>query len=122
MKKDWVNKMATKKTVENKTEKKVVATAGMYDILRRPVISEKSAKLAESNGLVFEIDPRAGKKEVAKAIKAIYNVAPEKVNIANIKGKVKTFRGKSKGTQKTVKKAYITLPKDAKIEIANAAA
>jgi len=56
-----VNKMATKKTVENKTEKKVVATAGMYDILRRPVISEKSAKLAESNGLVFEIDPRAGK-------------------------------------------------------------
>ncbi|MCL2538582.1 MAG: 50S ribosomal protein L23 [Alphaproteobacteria bacterium] len=114
--------MATKKTVENKTEKKVVATAGMYDILRRPVISEKSAKLAESNGLVFEIDPRAGKKEVAKAIKAIYNVAPEKVNIANIKGKVKTFRGKSKGTQKTVKKAYITLPKDAKIEIANAAA
>jgi len=44
------------------------------------------------------------------------------VNIANIKGKVKTFRGKSKGTQKTVKKAYITLPKDAKIEIANAAA
>ena len=36
-----------------KTEKKVVATAGIYDILRRPIISEKAAKLSETNGIVF---------------------------------------------------------------------
>jgi len=107
-----------KAAADKKAEKKVVATAGMFDILRRPIISEKSAKCAETNGLCFEIDVRATKKDVANAIKAIYNVAPKSVNILNVKGKAKTFRGKSKGTQKTVKKAYITLPKDAKIEIA----
>ena len=107
--------MADKK----KVEKKVVATAWTYDVLRKPIISEKAAKLSESNALAFEIDPRATKKDVAKAVQAIYNVAPEKVNIANAKGKVKTFRGKHTGTQKTIKKAYVTLPKDAKIEAAN---
>ncbi|MCL1902182.1 MAG: 50S ribosomal protein L23 [Alphaproteobacteria bacterium] len=110
--------MAEKKEKVVKTEAKVKARAAMFDVLRRPIISEKSAKLAETNGMAFEIDARATKTDVAKAIKAIYNVAPEKINILNVKGKVKTFRGKSKGTQKTVKKAYVTLPKDAKIEVA----
>ena len=112
--------MAEKKVKEVKTEKKIRATAEMFDVLRKPIISEKSAKLAEANGLAFEIDPRAGKKEVANAIKAIYNVAPAKVNIVVIKGKEKTFRGKSKGTQKTIKKAYVTLKPGEKIEIATA--
>jgi large subunit ribosomal protein L23 len=112
--------MAEKKVKEVKAESKVAATAGTYDILRRPIISEKSAKLAEANGLAFEIAIKATKKDVAKAVKAIYNVAPAKVNIVVQKGKTKTFRGKSTGTQKTVKKAYITLKPGEKIEIANA--
>ncbi|MCL2017734.1 MAG: 50S ribosomal protein L23 [Alphaproteobacteria bacterium] len=111
--------MAEKKVKEIKKEPKVRATAGMFDILRKPIISEKSAKLAETNGLAFEIDPRATKKEVANAVKAIYNVAPAKVNIVVIKGKTKNFR-RFAGTQKTVKKAYITLKPGEKIEIANA--
>lgn len=101
--------MAEKKTIEKKTEKKIIARGEMFDILRRPIISEKSAKLAETGAMAFEIDRQAGKKDVANAIKAIYNVKPEKINIVNQKGKVKTFRGKAKGTQKTIKKAYITL-------------
>ena len=117
--------MAEKKEKEVKTEKKAAAgttpaTPRMYDILRRPIISEKSAKLAETNGMAFEVAASATKKDIANAIKAIYNVAPKSVNIVIAKGKAKTFRGKSKGTTKTVKKAYVTLPKDAKIEIANA--
>jgi large subunit ribosomal protein L23 len=119
-----VLEMAEKKVKEVKAEKvagkKVTATAWTYDVLRRPIVSEKSAKLAETGGMAFEIDPRATKKDVANAIKAIYNVAPKAVNIANVKGKVKTFRGKSSGTQKTVKKAYVTLKPGDKIEIANA--
>ncbi len=109
--------MAEKKVKEVKAETKVAATAWDFDVLRKPVISEKAAKLSESNGVVFEINSRATKNDVAKAMKAIYNVAPVKVNILNVKGKVKTFRGKSTGTQKTVKKAYVTLPADAKLEI-----
>jgi len=113
--------MAEKKVKEVKTEKKITATAGQYDILRRPVISEKSAKLAEHGAVAFEIDGRAGKKEVAKAIAAIYNVSPKKVNIVNTKGKVKGTRFKGlNGTTKSVKKAYVTLKEGDKIEFVGA--
>lgn len=106
--------MAEKKVV---SEKKVVATAGTYDVLLRPVISEKSARLSESNGIVFEIAPKATKSDVAKAVQAIYNVKPSKVNVVVTKGKVKTFRGRSTGTQRTIKKAYVSLPADAKLDL-----
>lgn len=103
---------------ENKAEKKIVATAGIYDILRRPIISEKTAKLSESNGIAFEIAANATKEDVARAVQAIYNVKPTKVNIVVAKGKVKSFRGRSSGTQRTVKKAYVSLPADAKLDLA----
>lgn len=106
--------MAEKKVV---SEKKIVATAGTYDVLLRPVISEKSARLSESNGIVFEIAPKATKSDVAKAVQAIYNVKPSKVNVVVTKGKVKTFRGRSTGTQRTIKKAYVSLPADAKLDL-----
>ena len=107
--------MAEKKVT---SEKKIVRTAGVYDILRRPIISEKAAKLSESNGVAFEVAANATKEEVARAIQAIYNVKPTKVNIVVVKGKVKTFRGRGTGTQRTVKKAYISLPADAKLDLA----
>lgn len=103
---------------ENKAEKKIVATAGIYDILRRPIISEKTAKLSESNGIAFEIAADATKEDVARAVQAIYNVKPTKVNIVVAKGKVKSFRGRASGTQRTVKKAYVSLPADAKLDLA----
>lgn len=102
----------------DKKQKKIVATAGIYDILRRPVISEKAAKLSENNGVVFEIAEKATKSDVIRAMQVIYDVKPTKVNVVIAKGKVKTFRGKSTGTQRSVKKAYITLPKDAKLDLA----
>ena len=103
---------------EKKVEKKIVATAGIYDILRRPIISEKTAKLSESNGIAFEIAANATKEDVARAVQAIYNVKPTKVNIVVAKGKVKSFRGRASGTQRTVKKAYVSLPADAKLDLA----
>lgn len=106
--------MAEKKV---NTEKKIVATAGIYDILRRPVISEKAAKLSESNGVAFEVAPNATKEDVARAVQAIYNVKPTKVNIVVVKGKEKSFRGRAAGVQRTVKKAYVSLPADAKLDL-----
>lgn len=106
--------MAEKKVVN---EKKIVATAGIYDILRRPIISEKAAKLSENNGVAFEVAIDATKEDIARAVQAIYGVKPTKVNIVVAKGKEKTFRGKHTGTQRTVKKAYVTLPADAKLDL-----
>lgn len=106
--------MAEKKV---KAEKKIVATAGAFDILRRPIITEKAAKLAESNGVAFEVAASATKEDVARAVEAVYNVKPTKVNIVVAKGKVKSFRGRNSGTQRTVKKAYVSLPADAKLDL-----
>ena len=106
--------MAEKKV---KAEKKIVATAGTYGILRRPIISEKAAKLSENNGVAFEVAMDATKTDVARAVQAIYNVKPTKVNIVVTKGKVKTFRGRSTGTQRTVKKAYVSLPAGAELDL-----
>jgi len=102
---------------EKKVEKKVVATAGMYEVLRRPIVSEKAAKLSENNGVVFEVAMSATKEDVARAVEAIYSVKPSKVNIVITKGKVKNFRGRGTGTQRSVKKAYVSLPADAKMDL-----
>ncbi len=103
---------------EKKVEKQLVATANTYDVLRRPIVSEKAAKLSESNGVVFEVAMSATKEDVAKAIEVLFNVKPTKINIVITKGKVKSFRGRSTGTQRSVKKAYISLPADAKLDLA----
>ena len=102
---------------EKKVEKKLVATANTYDVLRRPIISEKAAKLSESNGVVFEVAMSATKEDVAKAVEVLYNIKPTKVNIVITKGKVKSFRGRSTGTQRKIKKAYVSLPADAKLDL-----
>ena len=103
---------------EKKVEKKLVVRAGTYDVLRRPIISEKAAKLSESNGVVFEVAMSATKEDVAKAVEVLFGIKPTKINIVITKGKVKTFRGRSTGTQRKVKKAYVSLPKDAKLDLA----
>ena len=107
--------MAEKKI---KTEKKPVVTAGVYDVLRRPIVSEKAVKISEAGSVAFEVDVRATKEDVARAVHAIYGVKPSKVNIVVVKGKVKQFRGRGTGTQRTVKKAYVSLPADAKLDLA----
>ena len=102
---------------EKKVEKKLVATANTYDVLRRPIISEKAAKLSVNNGVVFEVAMSATKEDVAKAVEVLFNVKPTKVNVVITKGKVKSFRGRASGTQRTVKKAYVSLPADAKLDL-----
>ncbi len=97
---------------------KLVATAETYDVLRRPIISEKAARLSENNGVVFEIAMSATKEDVAKAMQVLFGIKPTKINIVITKGKEKTFRGRSTGTQRKVKKAYVSLPKDAKLDLA----
>ena len=103
---------------EKKVQKKLVARAETYDVLRRPIVSEKAAKLSESNGVVFEVAMSATKEDVAKAVEILFGIKPTKINIVITKGKVKTFRGRSTGTQRKVKKAYVSLPKDAKLDLA----
>ncbi len=89
----------------------------MYDILKQPLITEKTTLISEKGQVVFIVDPGATKSVIKVAIETIYNVKVDGVNIVNLKGKRKKFRGKM-GTRKDIKKAYVRLAKGEKIEIA----
>ena len=69
----------------------------------------------ESNCYVFEVDPRANKISIKKAIAEIYNLTPIKVNIIRTKGK-KVRYGHSQGRTKNRKRALIFLKKGDRIE------
>ncbi|HPS57149.1 MAG TPA: 50S ribosomal protein L23 [Spirochaetota bacterium] len=86
------------------------------DIIIRPVISEKSTELMESRKYVFQVSRDANKLMIASAMKQLFNVTPEKVNIINMRGKNRRLRFKM-GKRAAWKKAVITLSVGDKIEI-----
>jgi large subunit ribosomal protein L23 len=83
-------------------------TPAQYDMIRRPIITEKSTLASEHGAVVFEVAMDATKPEIKKAIEALFNVKVKAVNTTVTKGKVKKFRGRP-GTRRDVKKAYVTL-------------
>ncbi len=87
-----------------------------YDIIRRPVVSEKATVLAEQGKYVFEIDCDATKSQVRSAIEKIFSVKVKTVNTIKIQGKTKRFRG-TMGRQSDYKKAIVTLMPDNSIDI-----
>ncbi len=86
------------------------------DILKRPLITEKSTSLLEDNKYTFLVEPGANKVEIKHAVESIFKVKVEKVNTMNIKGKYKRVRNILGKTPDT-KKAIVTLKKGDKIEI-----
>ncbi len=88
-----------------------------YDIIKRPIITEKSTSLSEIGKYLFIVDEQATKPCVKEAIESIFSVKVKKVNIMNVKGKVKKFKG-FWGTRSDLKKAIVTLEKDYNIDFA----
>ncbi len=90
-----------------------------YSVIKRPLVSEKTATFAENNKYVFEIYSSADRKEVAAAVEAQFKVTVTRVNILNVKGKRKMSRTKRGQIVKApdVKKAVVTLKKGDKIEL-----
>ena len=109
MAKETKNVKATKVLKAELTEK-------AYSVLKRPLITEKTTNVAENSKVVFEVEMKATKKDIMNAITAIYGVQVVSVNTLIKKGKIKSFRG-VKGCRSDIKKAYITLEKDANIDI-----
>lgn len=86
------------------------------DIIRKPVITEKSMQLLEENKYTFIVDMRANKPEIRKAIEELFKVKVDKVRTMRVKGKPKRFRN-SVGRTSDVKKAIVTLGEGEKIEL-----
>ena len=82
--------------------------ANYYDIIRRPIITEKATAATELSKFSFEVSPCTDKIKVKKAVEAIFNVKVLQVNISNLQGKRKMFKGRE-GVRKGQKKAIVTL-------------
>lgn len=87
----------------------------LYDVIRRPIITEKSTVIAEAGKYVFEIAEYADKKSAKKAVEKLFSVKVKKVNVMNVKGKVKRFKG-VKGFRSGFKKAMVTLEEGSSID------
>ena len=79
-----------------------------YDVIRRPVITEKSTLIGEFNQYVFEVAMDADKKSIKEAVEALFKVEVTKVNTLVQKGKTKRFRGHL-GRRVDTKRAIVTL-------------
>ena len=88
-----------------------------YQIIIRPIITEKSMRLKEEeNKYTFEVHPKATKKDIKDAIEKLFNVKVEKVNTINMKPKVKKRFGRVMTRGKHWKKAIVKLRQGDKIE------
>jgi len=87
-----------------------------YDIIRNPVVTEKSTLVSEHNQVVFDVAVDASKPEIKAAVEALFSVKVKAVNTLVRKGKVKRFRGEL-GVRNDVKKAVVTLADGQSIDI-----
>lgn len=84
------------------------AKAEHYDVIRKPIITEKATTASENNAVVFEVAIAANKPMIKEAVEALFGVKVKAVNTTITKGKTKRFRGMM-GRRRDVKKAYVTL-------------
>lgn len=89
----------------------------LYDVIRNPIITEKTTMMSEYRKYTFKVVPDADKSLVKKAVEVIFGVKVQKVNMLNVKGKTKRFKGVM-GKQSDMKKAIVTLEKDQVIDLA----
>ena len=92
------------------------ATAKHYDVIRKPIITEKATMASEANAVVFEVAIDANKPEIKEAIESIFGVKVKAVNTTIAKGKTKRFKGMP-GKRRDVKKAYVTLEEGNAIDV-----
>jgi large subunit ribosomal protein L23 len=103
-----------KKAAEKKGSDTSISQA--YRVLVKPLISEKASHMQVLNQYFFAVALDANRIEVARAIKAVYGIAPIKVNIIRSEGKTRRF-GRTTGRRKDWKKAMVVLPKGKTISL-----
>jgi len=93
-----------------------VSNERLLSVLIAPRVSEKTARIqADHNQYVFEVATIATKQDVKAAVEALFKVKVEDVQVMNVKGKTKGFRGRS-GKRADWRKAYVTLADGQSIE------
>jgi large subunit ribosomal protein L23 len=93
-----------------------VKETSSYDVLRRPLITEKGTGLQAFGKYAFEISPRATKQQVKAAVEKAFKVGVTTVNVINVKGKTKRVKS-GYTTSPAWKKAIVSLKAGDKIEL-----
>ena len=86
-----------------------------FEIVRSPLVSEKSTFVSQFNHYVFKVSISSTKSEIKSAVEKLFNVKVLSVNTLVQKGKIKRFRGKI-GRRIDIKKAYVKLDKNNTID------
>ena len=87
-----------------------------YDVIRKPVVTERDSIASENGAVVFEVAIGAAKPQSKEAVEALFGVKVKAVNTTITKGKAKRFRGQM-GRRADVKKAYVTLEEGNTIDV-----
>lgn len=87
-----------------------------YDVIVKPVITEKATMASEFNQVIFKVAPDATKPQVKEAVEKLFGVKVKAVNTLVRKGKTKRFRG-IVGKQSNFKKAIVTLEDGFSIDV-----
>ena len=88
----------------------------MENIIKGPIMTEKSAGLAQNNVITFSVDVKANKTQIKQAVEKKFNVKVENVNTVTVRPKKKRV-GKYTGYTNKVKKAIVTLKEGSSIEL-----
>jgi len=92
------------------------ATPEQYDVIRKPIITEKATMASENGAVVFEVAMDSTKPQIKDAVETLFGVKVKAVNTTITKGKVKRFRGQL-GRRADTKKAYVTLEEGNTIDV-----
>ena len=87
-----------------------------YDVIRKPIITEKTTMASENGAVVFEVAIDSNKPSIKEAVESLFDVKVKAVNTTITKGKSKRFRGML-GNRRDVKKAYVTLEEGNTIDV-----
>jgi large subunit ribosomal protein L23 len=94
----------------------MTAKPEQYDVIVKPIITEKATMASDANAVVFQVARDASKPQIKEAVEALFGVKVKAVNTVVTKGKTKRFRGRP-GTRSDVKKAYVTLEEGNTIDV-----
>ena len=89
---------------------------GHDQVILAPHVTEKASALNEKHVYTFDVDLRAGKRDVIKAIQSLYGVKVDAIRMLRSRGKERTVKGKI-GRRAAQKKAYVTVPEGTTIDL-----
>jgi len=99
-----------------KPRKPTLSREAMYELIRSPIVTEKSTAISEHNQVMFRVAPHATKPQIKEAVEKLFDVKVKSVNTLRRRGKWKIFKGRYGQTSDT-KRAIVTLEEGQKIDV-----